>query len=374
MKGTINGLTIRNISVSCLSAAICFALIACGGGGSENRVDTNDVLSDLAHKVILDDYQQLLDRGLDLEGAIDTLSGDITSANVENAREAWRAAREPWESSEGFLYGPVDTEGIDPSIDSWPVDTSGIEAVIGSGEEIDTQYAAHLDGTLKGYHTMEYLLFTIGGGSVTADETAAYLAADPRLVQYLKAIIVDFNAQVGKLVVFWSPGESDYAGELAAAGQGSSVYPTLKAGLEEVVNGILGIAHEVGNEKLNVPFSEQDPVFVESRFSANSITDFTNNILSIDKIYFGRNGSLSLSDIVEDINPPVNDDVRKAIDEAVEAINDIPEPFNESLLDPALAPVIQNAIDKVVELRLVLENEVYPIMFPGGNKPPVDET
>ena len=374
MKGTFNCLTIRNISVSCLSAAICFALIACGGGGNENRVDTNDVLSDLAHKVILDDYEQLLDRGLDLEDAIDTLSGDITSANVENAREAWRAAREPWESSEGFLYGPVDTEGIDPSIDSWPVDTSGIEAVIGSGEEIDTQYAAHLDGTLKGYHTMEYLLFTIGGGSVTAEDTAAYLAADPRLVQYLKAIIVDFNAQVGKLVVFWSPGESDYAGELAAAGQGSSVYPTLKAGLEEVVNGILGIAHEVGNEKLNVPFSDQDPVFVESRFSANSITDFTNNILSIDKIYFGRNGSLSLSDIVEDINPPVNDDVRKAIDEAVAAINEIPEPFNESLLDPALAPVIQNAIDKVVELRLVLENEVYPIMFPGGNKPPVDET
>ena len=357
-----------------LSVALSLVFLSCGGSDSENRVDTNAVLSDLAHKVILDDYQQLLDRGLDLEGAIDTLSGDITSANVENAREAWRAAREPWESSEGFLYGPVDTEGIDPSIDSWPVDTSGIEAVIGSGEEIDTQYAAHLDGTLKGYHTMEYLLFTIGGGSVTADETAAYLAADPRLVQYLKAIIVDFNAQVGKLVVFWSPGECDYAGELAAAGQGSSVYPTLKAGLEEVVNGILGIAHEVGNEKLNVPFSEQDPVFVESRFSANSITDFTNNILSIDRIYFGRNGSLSLSDIVEDINPPVNDDVRKAIDEAVEAINDIPEPFNESLLDPALAPVIQNAIDKVVELRLVLENEVYPIMFPGGNKPPVDET
>ena len=70
----------------------------------------------------------------------------------------------------------------------------------------------------------------------------------------------------------------------------------------------------------------------------------------------------------------MNDDVREAIDEAVAAINDIPEPFNESVLDPALAPVIQNAIDRVVELRLVLENEVYPIMFPGGNKPPVDET
>ena len=114
-----------------------------------------------------------------------------------------------------------------------------------------------------------------------------------------------------------TPGESDYADELADAGQGSTVYPTLKAGLSEVVNGILGIADEVGNEKLNVPFSDQDPVFVESRFSSNSITDFTNNILSIDKIYFGRNGSLALDDIVEDINAPVNEHVRTAIDDAI---------------------------------------------------------
>ncbi|HVY55529.1 MAG TPA: imelysin family protein [Thermodesulfobacteriota bacterium] len=357
-----------------LCAAIAFTILSCGGTDSENRVDTNAVLDDLAHKVILNDYEQLQARGQDLETAIDTLSADITPENVENARKAWRAAREPWESSEGFLFGPVDTEAIDPSIDSWPVDTSGIEAIIAGSNEIDAQYVAQLDGTLKGYHTMEYLLFTIGGDSVTAEDTADYLASDPRLVQFLHAIIVDFNAQVGKLVVFWSPGESDYAGELATAGEGSDVYPTLKAGLEEVVNGILGIAHEVGNEKLAIPFDDQDPVFVESRFSSNSITDFTNNILSIDKIYFGRNGSLSLSDIVKDINAPVNDDVRKAIDEAIQAINDIPEPFNVSVLDPDLAPVIQNAIDKVNELRLVLENEVYPIMFPGGNKPPVDET
>jgi len=373
LKGIITDIKAGIRLLMIIPALLSWAFLSCGGG-SEDRVPTNDVLNDIAHLVILDTYEQLLARGQDLGAAIDVLSADITAGNVENAREAWRAAREPWESSEGFLYGPVDTEGIDPSIDSWPVDTAGIEAVISSGDEINPEYAALLDGTLKGYHTMEYLLFTAGGGPATAEESAQYLASDPRLVDYLRAMIIDFNAQVGKLVVFWSPGESNYAGELSGAGEGSTVYPTLKAGLAEVVNGILGIAHEVGNEKLNVPFSDQDPVFVESRFSSNSITDFTNNILSIDKIYFGRNGSLALDDVVEDIDAPVNDHVRAAIDEAIIAINEIPEPFNESLLDPAQAGVIRNAIDKVVALRLVLENEVYPIMFPGGNKPPVDET
>jgi putative iron-regulated protein len=154
------------------------------------------------------------------------------------------------------------------------------------------------------------------------------------------------------------------------------VYSSLKAGLTEVVNGILGIAEEVGNEKLDGPFAGQDPEFVESRFSSNSITDFKNNITSIQKIYFGLNGSLSLSDIVRGINAPVNDDVQNAIYDALDAINAIPEPYNDSILVPADSPVIQNAINKVSDLLLILQNEVYPIMFPGpgGNKPPVDLT
>ncbi len=374
MKGIIIYLKPRIKLLIFIPVLLSWVFQSCGEVHGESRVNTNDVLRDLAFFVILDTYQELEQRGQDLQSAIEALAENITPENVTGAREAWRAARQPWESSEGFLYGPVDTEGIDPSIDSWPVDTTGIEAILASDNDLTPEFVSFLDGTLKGYHTMEYLLFTNGGDPAPAEEVAGYLGANPKAVQFLHSLIVDFNSQVTKLVLLWTPGESDYADELANAGQGSTVYPTLKAGLSEVVNGILGIAEEVGNEKLNVPFSGQDPVFVESRFSSNSITDFTNNITSIEKIYFGLNGGLALDDIVGDIDPPVNDHVRNAINDAIDAINEIPEPFNDSVLVPADAPVIQNAINKVGDLLLILQEEVFPIMFPGGDKPPVDLT
>ena len=374
MKGIITYLKPRIRLLIFIPVLLSWVVQSCGGVHGETRVKTNDVLRDLAFFVILDTYQQLEQRGQNLQSAIEALAENITPENVTAARQAWRATRQPWESSEGFLIGPVETDGIDPSIDSWPVDTTGIQAVLASNNDLTPEFVSFLDGTLKGYHTIEYILFTNGGDSASAEAVAGYLNSNPKAVQFLHSLIVDFNEQVSSLVFSWTPGEGGYADELANAGQGSAVYPTLKAGLTEVVNGILGIAEEVGNEKLNVPFSEQNPVFVESRFSSNSITDFINNITSIEKIYFGLNGGLALDDIVEDINAPVNDDVQNAINEAIDAIHEIPEPYNESLLDPALAPVIQNAVDKVGALLIVLQEEVFPIMFPGGDRPPVDET
>ena len=40
----------------------------------------------------------------------------------ETACNAWITAREPWEESEAFLFGPVDELGLDPNMDSWPLD------------------------------------------------------------------------------------------------------------------------------------------------------------------------------------------------------------------------------------------------------------
>jgi uncharacterized iron-regulated protein len=82
-----------------------------------------------------------------------------TEANLANVRQAWREARVPWEKSEGFLFGPVDQQGIDPSIDSWPVNETDLDAVLESGQTLTKSYIDGLDGTLKGFHTIEYLLF-----------------------------------------------------------------------------------------------------------------------------------------------------------------------------------------------------------------------
>lgn len=42
-------------------------------------------------------------------------------------------AREPWEKSEAFLFGPVDAMGLDPNMDSWPLDQASIIQILNSG-------------------------------------------------------------------------------------------------------------------------------------------------------------------------------------------------------------------------------------------------
>ena len=38
----------------------------------------------------------------------------------------------PWEQSEAFLFGPVDILGLDPNMDSWPLDQVAIVNILNS--------------------------------------------------------------------------------------------------------------------------------------------------------------------------------------------------------------------------------------------------
>src|SRR5829696_4691201 len=47
-----------------------------------------------------------------LKTAISALKQAPTPANLEAARDAWKSARQPWEWSESFLFGPVSSMAL----------------------------------------------------------------------------------------------------------------------------------------------------------------------------------------------------------------------------------------------------------------------
>ena len=82
---------------------------------------------------------------------------------------AWLTAREPWESSEAFLFGPVDEMGLDPNMDSWPLDQAQIAQILKSQnfsglnwEDGDSDEKIEGAQSLRGFHTLEYLIFKDG--------------------------------------------------------------------------------------------------------------------------------------------------------------------------------------------------------------------
>jgi predicted lipoprotein len=178
----------------------------------------------------------------------------------------------------------------------------------------------------------------------------------------LVALIEDFVAESEKLVDAWDPSAGDYVSELANAGQGSTVYRTKTAALKELVNGIIGIAEEVADEKISVPFDSQDIFLVESRFSKTSLETFTDNIIGVQEIYLGKGGGMGLTTFVAAKDPGADKEVREAIENAIQAIQSIPSPFEDAMFDPADSDVIEEAIGAVEDLHEALEDEVLPLL------------
>ena len=140
------------------------------------------------------------------------------------------------------------------------------------------------------------------------------------------------------------------------AGQAGSIYKTYQEVAEEILQGCIDIADEVGNTKIGRPHngsSLDDRNYIESPYSLNSIEDFQDNIRSIRNSYCGSvAGDASISDYIRSVNPSLDQEVRTAIDNSISAIAAIPEPFALNASGPAAA----NAVEVVgTDLVNVLE-------------------
>ena len=323
-----------------------------------NPVDAHataaQAISNIVQTVIVGTYADLERRAAALVVSAINLNLNRTQENLLHAQQDWRFARRAWEQTEAFLYGPVDTQGLDPALDSWPVNRVDLDAVLERGDELTTDFIANLDDTLRGFHTIEYLLF-----GEANDKTAAELT--DRELEYLLAS-TDYLALSAKtLADAWRRSQGNHVGEFLNAGPDSTLYPSEAAALEELVLGMAIIADEVGNGKIADPFSETNTELVESQFSYNSLLDFADNIRGIENIYIGRyldNDGPGLNDLVRQTDTDLDERMRAAIDLAVTEIQAIPFPFRDAISTDAGRAQIEIAIDAVVALQLLIEGDL----------------
>ena len=59
------------------------------------------------------------------------------------------------------------------------------------------------------------------------------------------------------------------------------------AAMQQIIDGCMDISDEVGTSKIGKPHTGEDKNYIESPYSENSITDFYDNILSIQNSYMG---------------------------------------------------------------------------------------
>ncbi len=141
--------------------------IVTGNAISDEALDA--VVDNYVDAVVLPTYKDLMEKNGNLYNKVVALATTPTNEAFEAACDAWLAAREPWEKSEAFLFGPVDALGLDPNMDSWPLDQDAIVQILTSGNFDDLDWSDE-DGdeaieaaqSVRGFHTLEYLLFKDG--------------------------------------------------------------------------------------------------------------------------------------------------------------------------------------------------------------------
>lgn len=332
----------------------------------------------------------------------DVQAGDkdkVTDERIADICKTFLNARAWYEKSEAFLYGAATDFGIDPHIDTWPLDLGGLATALTNTAQLQAmdaydgdktkenytgdQYAGNkLGPELLGFHGIEFVIFRQGKPRTAADllgeETYEGLPSQmtrptstvsgENEIVFATAVAGDLRNKCFQMEVAWNAdapadhaqkvedlelqstvngGDFSYGENFLNAGKAGSTYASWRKAAEAIlVAGCSNIANEVGNTKMATPHTGENPNYIESPYSENSRTDFTDNIISIENSYMGgvagkRDETKSLHAYLQKYNPDLDTKLAAAIKDAQAQIQAIPQPFVVNYKDAQ----VQKAID-----------------------------
>ena len=355
-----------------LMAAVSVSLAACSDNDEPTPVDDAQE-RDAAYAKVVDQYldntvtvtySNLATEAEKLVEQLKAVRASKTDANVRKACETFLSARAWWEQSEAFLFGAAADFGIDPHIDSWPLDRDGLVSEMKNADHIASMAAEdgdewagnHLGPELLGFHGIEYILFANG------QPKSASAIPDNELI-YAIAVAGDLRNKCYQLEVSWMGSsapkahvekmeelefnttvngtDNSYSENMRSAGTAGSTYRTKSDAVQAIVDGCMDIVDEVGTQKIGKPHTGEDSNYIESPYSHKSITDFYDNMMSVENSYYGglegrRNGE-SLHSYMSKQNPELDKRVCAAIEGAKTAISAMKAPFVLNYTDASAA-------------------------------------
>lgn len=170
------------------SFLLVVVLVSCTSG----PVDA-DAVTSLTDQGIVPALEEADTAASDLAVSVETYCREPGEAALEDARQAWFAAKTAWEAAEtATMYGPGSMLRTVAKVDYEPVDSEGIDELLASDTTIDVDYVDNRSAaTRRGLGTVEYLLFgavapelaaracelLTATASVIANETSALVTA-----------------------------------------------------------------------------------------------------------------------------------------------------------------------------------------------------
>lgn len=312
-------------------------------------------------------YQDVLTRVKSLQTAVDTFVAAPSAEGLEQAKQAWLAAREPYGQTEAFRFyaGPIDdAKGPEGQINAWPLDESYIDYVKGNSKAgiinkpnvaITKQKLASLnekggeENVSTGFHAIEFLLWGQdfnkegpGNRSYTDFVDGQAPNADRRRT-YLKTVTELLVDDVQYLVEAWQPNAKNYRARFEKDPQ--AVRKML------VGMGVLSRA-ELAGERMEVALASRDQEDEHSCFSDNTHRDIVTNAEGIRNVWLGQYKRIdgteikgpSLQELVQASNPQAAEKLSRDLEATLAAVNAIQAPFDREIAETEGRRRVQKAV------------------------------
>jgi len=365
-----------------VSAAATFMLLGCG---PPETFDREQMLEDTTDQVISPTHETLGGEADELESAVESFcQGDRQSDQLESAREAWRNLQEPLKQIQAWSFNmsPYRGSSFDSPvyrIDREPGWGDNIEAVIAGdgtyrqdlrvdgneesdapfpdGEEttIDGDFIAAQDyrRNAKGYPAVEYLLFGEVDGTGMGTLYQSGDNADRRC-DYLLAATDRAGGIVDNYIEAWDRDGGDFASRFDSPDAEDMDWTTVQDSIDAMVSQMVFVSKQrISKNLLGGPLGRHTddphvPDGVSSPHADASLDQIRASLAGLERLYAGADGQ-SLAAYATFRKESVHELVRRRIEEAKAAIDEIPEPLETAVEEePGRVEAAQSAVDELV--------------------------
>lgn len=375
---------------------------------TENQKEMKAIAEQYVSNTVNSTYAKLAQGTSDLYDELKALRdkfvkdpSSVQQSEIDQVCETFKDARQYYEESEAFLFGAATDFGVDPHIDTWPLDRDGLATALSNksqlaqlssdDEDANIAYAAgKLGQELLGFHGIEFIIFRNGANRTVADlqkeETDdAFTSKNISVtgkeeLYYATAVAGDLRDRCYQLEVSWNPnapqahidrvddlgiprtmnaGSKTYGEDMLAAANPGSTYATWTEVMTTIVKaGCENISHEVAYVKIGNPLGngeDPNPNYIESPYSQRSFIDFKDNLLSIENSLYGgrsesRDDSKSIMAYLKKNNAAQATALENSLKDAISALETCQNELKGGFVNNKTAPQVVTAQEKVKAL------------------------
>lgn len=258
--------------------------------------DKKELLRNYGNQLIVPAYEDFQQSVFTLETSINDFVSISNSSNLSKVRTSFLQAYKKWQACSFTNFGPASTYTLKAICNTYPVDTTRINANINSG--------TYTLGTASnvaaiGFPALDFLLFPDTSLVVTLTRFGGSTSANRK--QYLKDVVSQIKGAINSTVTSWKSGHVSTFINADGNGQGSS--------LSEMVNALnLDFEKFIRDGKVGIPLGVRSlgtplPIKTEGYFSKKSLTLFKESISQLQQYFNGKSSSnLGLDDYLNHLN------------------------------------------------------------------------